>query len=112
MRSSGLRPRVWATCAGAALIALACAGAAVGDEARQGPAPTAPLSGEAVARVKARFEDVCGNCHDLYVTTDQRKDRAGWTKTMGKMMGYGAPLSDAEAGEILDYLSMQYAAAN
>jgi hypothetical protein len=112
MRFSGLSRYARTALAGAALFALACAGSAVGSEAHLGHAPGAPLSGEALNRVKAQFEDVCGNCHDLYVTTDQRKTRDGWATTVGKMIGYGAPLSEAEAGEILDYLSTQYAAAN
>ncbi len=110
MRSSGLGHRVRAAFAGAALLALA--GAGVCGETRPAPAQAAPLSEEALPRVKAQFEDVCGNCHDLYVTTDQRKTRAGWATTVGKMIGYGVPLSAVEANEILDYLSTQYAAAN
>jgi len=112
MRSSGLSQRAWGACAGAALFALAFTGAAVGGEAKSSSAPPAAPSEETMARAKAKFEDACGNCHDLYVTTDQRKNRAGWEKTLGKMVGYGAPISDTEAHEILDYLSTQYAAAN
>jgi hypothetical protein len=40
-------------------------------------------------------------------------DRAAWQKTIQKMKDrFGAPITDAEAKQILDYLSANYSGKN
>jgi sulfite dehydrogenase (cytochrome) subunit B len=54
----------------------------------------------------------CAICHSLdYIPGNAPvMDRAAWTKTVQKMRErYGAPISDEEAQEILDYLAGNYA---
>ena len=52
----------------------------------------------------------CIICHSLeYIPANApAENRAGWQKTIQKMRGFGAPITDAEAAEILDYLDAAY----
>jgi len=54
----------------------------------------------------------CAICHSLdYIPNNAPvMDRGGWEKTIQKMRDkYGAPVSDPEAQQILDYLAGSYA---
>ena len=54
----------------------------------------------------------CVICHSLdYIPANApAMNRAGWQKTIQKMRErYGAPITDAEAQQILDYLASDYA---
>jgi mono/diheme cytochrome c family protein len=54
----------------------------------------------------------CAVCHSLdYIPGNAPAlDRAGWHKEIQKMRErFGAPLTDAEAQQILDYLAANYA---
>jgi cytochrome c5 len=53
----------------------------------------------------------CVTCHSLdYITMNAPVlDRAGWEKTIRKMIDrFGAPISDEEARQLLDYLATNY----
>ena len=53
----------------------------------------------------------CAVCHSLdYVTLHAKiLDRAGWEKTVGKMVKVmGAPINDADKQTIIDYLAQNY----
>jgi cytochrome c5 len=53
----------------------------------------------------------CAICHSLdYVAMNAAVlDRAGWQKTVRKMIDrFGAPVTDDEAREIVDYLATHY----
>jgi sulfite dehydrogenase (cytochrome) subunit B len=55
----------------------------------------------------------CAICHSLdYIPMNGPvMNRGSWEKTLQKMIGrFGAPIDDAAAREILDYLSANYAA--
>jgi hypothetical protein len=86
----------------AALAIAAAAVAMAGEESltlREGPARDL-----AAAR--------CAICHSLdYIPNNSPvMDRTGWQKTIQKMRErYGAPISDSEAQQILDYLAGNYA---
>lgn len=54
----------------------------------------------------------CAICHSLdYIPANAPvMDRAAWGKTIQKMRDrFGAPISEAEAQQILDYLAANYA---
>lgn len=53
---------------------------------------------------KAIMEDRCGSCHGLEKVTSASKDRAGWEKTVTRMMGKGAALNAEEKAALIDYL--------
>jgi len=53
----------------------------------------------------------CAMCHSLdYITLHATVlDRAGWEKTVGKMIAVmGAPINDADKQVIIDYLAQNY----
>jgi len=53
----------------------------------------------------------CAMCHSLdYITMNATiLDRAGWEKTVGKMISVmGAPIDDADKQTIIDYLAQNY----
>lgn len=57
------------------------------------------------SKAKALFEAKCSICHPLSRPLDQRKDLAGWTKTVTTMQKEnGCPITDQEAKTIIHYL--------
>lgn len=88
---------------GAALFALlAAAGATQADE-------TSVVLAEAagVERVQA----YCSMCHslDYIVMNSPFQDRAGWDKTVTKMVKVmGAPLTPEDSAAVIDYLAANY----
>jgi cytochrome c5 len=93
--------------AAAAFLAMSAFMATSPTLAATGPAPAAPANSGA-APGKAVFEELCGNCHDLAVTTDQRKSRDGWQTTVTRMVSSGAALTDEQAAQVIDYLTKNY----
>ena len=77
---------------------------------------TCALAGEETIRLTdAPGHDMvasrCVTCHSLdYVTMNAPVlDRTGWEKTIRKMVDrFGAPISDEEVRQILDYLASNY----
>jgi hypothetical protein len=84
------------------LAGLICAATAVGGE-------------ETIHLTDAPGHDLvasrCVTCHSLdYVTMNAPVlDRAGWEKTIRKMIDrFGAPITDEDYRQILDYLATNY----
>jgi cytochrome c5 len=77
------------------------------------PSPAAPAPSAAAAapggETLTLMQTVCANCHELSVVTDQRKSRDEWNTTVNTMIAHGAPLTDAQADEIVAYLAKNYA---
>ena len=88
---------------GAALLALlAAAGAAEADETS-----IVLVQQAGVERVQA----YCSMCHslDYIVTNSPFQDRAGWDKTVTKMVKVmGAPLTPEDSVVVIDYLAANY----
>jgi len=60
---------------------------------------------------KNQVEAQCAMCHSLdYIILHAAiLDRAGWEKTVGKMINVmGAPINDADKRVIIDYLARNY----
>lgn len=93
--------------AGVAAATLAVLSFGAGTAGAQG-APARPAKAQD-APGKALFESVCSNCHEINVTTDQRKSRADWQATVDRMVGHGAPITGEQAVQITDYLAKTYA---
>lgn len=86
-----------------ALAALCCAGLAVAAGEESLRLQDAPGRDLVVAR--------CSVCHSVdYVQMNAPTlDRAGWEKSVRKMIDtFGAPISEADAKSILDYLAANY----
>jgi mono/diheme cytochrome c family protein len=89
----------------ASVALLACDGA-VGDETqiRMKDAPETPL-----------LLANCSGCHSLdYVQMNSRFiKRAGWEAEVKKMVSVmGAPVSDADAAKLVEYLTREYGIAD
>ena len=51
---------------------------------------------------------MCGTCHPSERSAAVRLTREGWRGVIAKMVSLGAPGSDAERAEVLDYLSAHF----
>lgn len=69
--------------------------------------PAAAEGGD--SKGKALFEAKCDSCHALSRSSGKKKDRDGWEKTVLRMQKVNfAPVSDAEAERIVDYLAAEH----
>lgn len=50
----------------------------------------------------------CGVCHSTDLITQQRLDRSRWQATVGKMVYWGADLSEEEAGLVVEFLATRF----
>jgi sulfite dehydrogenase (cytochrome) subunit B len=59
---------------------------------------------------KDKAETLCNICHSLdYITTQPRSSKAAWAGSVTKMRKvFGAPISDADAAVITNYLAANY----
>jgi len=70
------------------------------------PKPVAShVSTEAGAATHKR---VCLTCHDADIIEQQRLTPTGWTRSVEKMMRWGAAVSDAEKQPLIDYLASRF----
>lgn len=100
------------------LLSILCVCAAWGVMAKTQKSP--PAADEVSAQLlEAPGHDLvtarCVICHSLdYIPMNAPvMDRGGWQKTVQKMRErFGAPITDEEARQILDYLSEHYAGRN
>ena len=70
------------------------------------PAPVA--SHAATAAGAATFKRVCLTCHDADIVEQQRLTPTGWTRSVEKMMRWGAPVGDADKQPLVDYLASRF----
>ena len=50
----------------------------------------------------------CLVCHDADLIASQRLGTAGWTREVDKMIRWGAVVSDAEKGPLVEYLASRF----
>ena len=70
------------------------------------PAPVAshPPTGAG----EATYKRVCLTCHEADIIEQQKLTPTGWTRSVEKMMRWGAAVSDAEKQPLVDYLAARY----
>ena len=63
---------------------------------------------------KEKVETFCNICHSVdYITMQPPGSKAQWTSTVTKMRKFfGAPIGDADADVIIDYLGAHYSTTN
>lgn len=54
------------------------------------------------------YKKVCLTCHDADIIEQQRLTPAGWTRTIDKMMRWGAAVGDAEKQPLIDHLASRF----
>jgi competence protein ComEA len=59
---------------------------------------------------KTETQKLCSQCHDMDRSVSLRQDRAGWRRTIEKMLAFGAKASDQEFNAVLDYLATNFPA--
>ena len=70
------------------------------------PRPVAShVSTEAAA---ATYQRVCLTCHAADIIEQQRLTPTGWTRTVEKMMRWGAAVSDAEKQPLIEHLASRF----
>jgi mono/diheme cytochrome c family protein len=78
-------------------VLAACSGAA-----KQEPAASSTLDGEALV------EERCSTCHGLDRVTSASKTRDEWQANVERMVNNGAELNEAEQEAVIDYLAEAY----
>ena len=56
----------------------------------------------------ASYQRACLTCHEADIIEQQKLSRTGWTRSVEKMMRWGATISDAEKEPLVGYLSSRY----
>jgi competence protein ComEA len=59
---------------------------------------------------KEETQKLCSECHDLDKSVSIRQDRAGWRRTIEKMLAFGAKATDQQFNAVLDYLATNFPA--
>jgi cytochrome c5 len=62
----------------------------------------------ATAQHEAIYKRACLTCHDADLVAAQRLTRAGWVRTVDKMVRWGAIVPDADKDGLVDYLAARY----
>lgn len=86
-----------------ALLLLACT-------KKTPPPPFVELDAAPIASLDARAiaEKSCGSCHTMEMLAQQRLTDAQWTKTVTKMVSWGANLEASETPALIAWLSAEY----
>ena len=75
--------------------------------ARFGPTPVASHL-VATAGTESRYKQSCLVCHEDDLIESQRLTRAGWLRSVEKMIRWGAAVPAAEKDALVDYLAARY----
>lgn len=59
---------------------------------------------------KTETQKMCSTCHELDKSLSLKQDRAGWQRTVEKMLAFGMKAPDAEVATVVDYLTRSYPA--
>ena len=70
--------------------------------------PDTNLPTEAAKVGAATYKRVCLTCHDADIIEQQRLTPTGWTRSVEKMMRWGAAVSDAEKQPLIDHLASRF----
>ncbi len=73
---------------------------------RFGPAPA--VSHSRAAEGEAVFTRACLGCHGRDMVAGQRLSHTGWTREVDKMIRWGAAVSDADKGALVDFLAASF----
>lgn len=57
---------------------------------------------------QATYRRVCLTCHDADIIEQQKLTPTGWTRSVEKMMRWGAAVGDADKQPLIDYLAARF----
>lgn len=73
------------------------------------PNTDAGLPAVASAQVgEATYKRACLVCHDADIIEQQKLSKTGWTRSVEKMMRWGASVTDADKEPLVDYLASRF----
>jgi nitrate reductase cytochrome c-type subunit len=78
---------------------------------RQGYGGQAPLPVAAHVSTQAgaaTYKKICLTCHEADIIEQQRLTPTGWTRSVEKMMRWGAAVGDADKQPLIDYLAERF----
>ena len=109
-------PRVIASALLAAALSAGCRTAGVGGKVEPDPALTAVVRPAEAAEIaalpdgpgKAIVTERCLLCHGAGLIAQQRKDAAGWGRTVTQMRTWGTPIQDEEQTALVAYLAAHF----
>ena len=58
----------------------------------------------------ATYKRACQTCHDADIIEQQRLSKTAWTRSVEKMMRWGAQVTDADKEPLVDYLVSRFPA--
>lgn len=59
---------------------------------------------------KKLLETTCTGCHDLETATGTKRTKSDWEEVIGRMIGRGASVDDAQFAILVDYLTKNFGA--
>lgn len=62
----------------------------------------------ATASYEGAYKRACLTCHEADLVESQRLTRAGWVRTVDKMIRWGATVADTDKEGLVDYLAARY----
>jgi hypothetical protein len=71
-----------------------------------GPKPVASHSGNETGG--AAYKRTCLTCHDADIIEQQKLSRTGWTRSVEKMMRWGATVPDSDKEPLVSYLASRF----
>jgi cytochrome c5 len=71
-------------------------------------APRPAASHSSTEAGAATFKRVCLTCHEADIVEQQKLTPTGWTRSVEKMVRWGAAVSDAEKQPLVDYLAARF----
>src|SRR5262245_13462447 len=70
--------------------------------------PALAKSPAAAGAGEATYRRACLVCHDADIIAQQKLSKTGWTRSVEKMMRWGAAVSDADKDALVDYLAANH----
>ena len=71
-------------------------------------APTPAASHANTAAGETTYKRACLVCHDADIISQQKLTKTGWTRSVEKMMRWGAAVTDADKEPLIEYLAAQH----
>jgi cytochrome c5 len=71
-------------------------------------APKPAASHAATDAGEATYKRACHVCHDADIIEQQKLSKTGWTRSVEKMMRWGAAVPDTEKEPLVEYLSSRF----
>ncbi len=62
----------------------------------------------ALSAAEGSYKRACLTCHDADIIEQQKLSKTGWTRSVEKMMRWGAAVTDADKEPLVEYLSSRY----